>query len=257
MDAAQLALVTVPTSNGLGRYFQPSTLPGPEDLNASWHDLRSRYDSEYADLQKSKDKAATAKREQRAAEDYPRQAAQAKREGDKVPKDPRPAAADKVAEAEAGVEVQEQVMVDLTAEVEDWRQANADAILGIPLAQLDECSARGYRNVAELAETFDLFNAANRTLAWIEGKHKPPAPVGSKVVNDAERAVREVLTPPRVVHLRQAEMLKLRAGKDAQSVDGEALPFAETDKAVREGTVRLVIVHGLPRSVQDLRVQYG
>jgi hypothetical protein len=51
-------------------------------------------------------------------------------------------------------------------------------------------------------------------------------------------------------------MLKLRAGKDAQSVDGEALLFAETDKAVREGTVRLVIVHGLPRSVQDLRAQY-
>jgi hypothetical protein len=250
-------LGTVPTSDGLRRYFQPSHLPGPDDLpGTDWRDLCTTYHGEYADLQKVKDKSARVAREAREAEDYPRQAAQAKREGGKVPKDPRPGMADRVAEAAAELEVQEQVLVDLSEEIEAWRKANADDLVVIPYAIRDECGERGPRVVAEAAEMFDTFNATLRTEAWILGR-KPPAPKGSKIVNDLEREVRDVMTPPRTVYLRQAERRKLANEQDAVDVECNALPFAETDKAVREGSIRLVIAHGSPRSVQDLRAQYG
>src|SRR5919198_1451292 len=107
---------TLPASSGR-RYYLPSELPSAQYAPASYASLRERYDPAFGELQALRDKRSKIASKLTAAErDYVREAAAAKRAGERK-NDPRPKLREQLEAVDAEIEVQEQIVVDLSAEI--------------------------------------------------------------------------------------------------------------------------------------------
>jgi hypothetical protein len=245
---------TAPAGNGR-RYFQPHVLPGPDDLDGDWHELRTKYDAAYDERQALADQLSRVKRDRQDADrNYAKNASAAKRAGGKVPKDPRPGLEEQEEALRAELEVLDAVVVDMTQDLDAFRESKRDYLAEIPQAMRDTAGDRAELQANDLEETVAVINRARWIEDWVQGRKHRPA-VGVDVIAELQREIRDTLSPPRTIYLNQAQHRLLRAGEDATDLDGNAVPFAETDKAYREGRVRLQLVHGKPRHVAGIEYE--
>lgn len=201
------------------------------------------------------DQLARVKRDRQEADrNYAKDAAAAKRAGGKVPKDPRSDLAEQEEALRAELDVLDAVVVDMTQDLDGFRESKRDYLAAIPQAMRDAAGERAELQANDLEETVAVINRARWIEDWVQGRKHRPA-VGVDVIAELQREIRDTLSPPRTIFLSQAQYRRLRAEQDAQDIEGNAVPFAETDKAYREGRVRLQLVHGKPRHVSGIEYE--
>jgi hypothetical protein len=216
------------------RYSRKSELPSSPTSCPEFDAALARLDEVRGDLFEISGKLTKTEQAIRSADQtYAFEASAAKREGRRVPTDPREALSKKreklVVEKQVAVQVMNDLADELDAIVDDHREAWRKREKDLRAERLERAEATRLQLEQELQAV------AERTalISWLGGGKLHGSPIGSKELNALAKAIDQALAPTTKPHVTSDQLARLQRGAEAVDVNGNTIPAGTKPSQVK------------------------
>jgi hypothetical protein len=215
------------------RYDRPSALPQPPTACEAYDAAcRALNDARTARLKQIELRKEVERRIRRADEDWLLEAADAVAAGKEPPKDPRPALEKRRELLVQGEAVAKQVQVNAEAELDRVVEEHRATWLAAERERVLDDAQLASEQFEQFLQTLDGIRERQAVASWLDGGKLAARPLATKETVAIRKAIADVIDPPRTRYVTPANMAALQQGREAVTVDGEALPAGTSPASV-------------------------